>query len=220
MTTATKTYRVMIVDDHPIVREGLDLLISGQADLEVCGHAEGVAEAMSLLEETEPDLAIVDLSLADGSGIELIRRMRAKSRAVRVLVSSMYDETLYAERALHAGAMGYLNKQESTRKLMEAIRRILSGKVFLSERMSERLLHRLVGAGEDPVDLSVERLSDRELEVLEHIGNGVRTSDIAERMNLSVKTVETYRQRIRRKLALENGAALASYASQWILENR
>ena len=214
-----QTFKVLLVDDHPIVREGLDLLISKEADLMVCGHAEDVGDALRLVESTQPDVAVIDISLASGSGLDLIRQIRTRAPQVKLLVSSMHDETLYAERALQAGALGYINKQEATGRIIEAIHHVLEDRIFLSDSMSDRLLHDLVGAGKRPKQLSVEKLSDRELEVLSSIGNGLKTAEIAERMNLSVKTVETYRQRIRHKLKLESGAALASFAAQWVLES-
>ena len=213
-----KAYRVLIVDDHPIVREGLDRLLSRETDLVVCGQAEDAPQALELLDNADPDLAIVDISLASGNGLDLVRQMRSASAEIRILVSSMHDETLYAERALRAGARGYINKQQATEKIVEALRRILDGRIYLSERMTDRLLSRVVDASDDEKKISVDRLSNRELQVLELIGNGVGTAEIAERMNLSVKTVETYRQRIRQKLSLKNGAALASFASQWVLQ--
>ena len=211
-------YKVLIVDDHPIVREGLDRLLSREKELVVCGQAEDASQAMDLLDTARPDLAIVDISLASGSGLDLVRQMRAENDEVRILVSSMHDETLYAERALRAGARGYINKQQATKKIVEAVRRILSGRIYLSDRMTERLLSRVVDAAEEQENISVDQLSNRELQVLELIGNGLGTAEIAARMGLSVKTVETYRQRIRQKLSLKNGAALASFASQWVLE--
>jgi DNA-binding NarL/FixJ family response regulator len=215
----TRPARVLIVDDHPIVREGLALLISSQPDLEVCGSAEDVATAGQLVDELKPDLAIVDLSLKGSSGLELIKRIKAKHLSVRILVSSIHDESVYAERALHAGAMGYVNKQEATRTLLGAIRRILDGRVYLSERMADRLLCRAVGGGERVEASPIESLSDRELEVFELIGQGLSTNEIAAKLHLSSKTVETYRDRIRLKLDLSTGSQLARHALLWVLEN-
>lgn len=211
-------YKVLIVDDHPIVREGLDRLLSREDDLVVCGQAEDAPQALDLLTSERPHLAIVDISLASGNGLDLVRHMRSEDTEIRILVSSMHDETLYAERALRAGARGYINKQQATDKIVEALRRIVDGRIYLSERMTDRLLSKVVDTSEKSRRISVDRLSNRELQVLELIGNGVGTAEIAERMTLSVKTVETYRQRIRQKLSLKNGAALASFASQWVLE--
>jgi len=216
----TRPARVLIVDDHPIVREGLALLISSQPDLEVCGAAEDVATAGQLVDELKPDLAIVDLSLKGGSGLELIKRIKANHFSVRILVSSIHNESVYAERVLRAGAMGYVNKQEATRAILGALRRILDGGVYLSERMADRLLCRTVGGGGEPIVSSpVESLSDRELEVFELIGQGLSTNEIAARLHLSRKTVETYRDRIRVKLNLSTGFQLARYALRWVLEN-
>lgn len=214
-----EVYKVLIVDDHPIVREGLDRLLSRQKDLVVCGQAEDASQALSLLETARPDLAIVDISLASGNGLDLVRQMRAEDTDIKILVSSMHDETLYAERALRAGARGYINKQQATEKIVEALRRILGGRIYLSDRMTDRLLSRVADSSEEQKKISVDRLSNRELQVLERIGSGLGTAEIATRMNLSVKTVETYRQRIRQKLSLKNGAALASFASRWVLED-
>lgn len=216
----TRPARVLIVDDHPIVREGLALLISSQPDLEVCGAAEDVATAGQLVDEMKPDVAIVDISLKGSSGLELIKRIKAKHPSVRILVSSIHDESVYAERVLRAGAMGYVNKQEATRAILVALRRILDGRVYLSERMADRLLCRAVGGGGDRVEVSpIESLSDRELEVFELIGQGLSTNEIAAKLHLSSKTVETYRDRIRLKLDLSTGSQLARHALLWVLEN-
>ena len=197
--------RVLIVDDHPIVREGLALLISGQPDLEVCGEAEDVATAGQLVDETKPDVAIVDISLKGSSGLELIKRIKAKHPSVRILVSSIHDESVYAERALRAGAMGYVNKREATRTILGALRQILDGRVYLSERMADRLLCRAVGGGGERVQGSpVESLSDRELEVFELIGQGLITNEIAARLHLSSKTVEAHVGHIFTKLGLDD----------------
>ena len=193
------------------------MLISQQPDLGVCGHAEDVAQALSAFRDLQPDVVVVDISLKRGNGLDLIRQLRRTNPEARMLVSSMHDETLYAERSLHAGAMGYINKQEAGRKIVEAIRHVLAGRVYLSEAMSARLMQRMVG-GAGRGDAPVESLSNRELEVFGLIGNGLTTTEIAERLHLSVKTIETYRQRIKHKLALKSSAELARQASQWVLE--
>lgn len=216
---ATRT-RVLIVDDHPAVREALALRIGRQPDLEVCGEAADVADALRLVADAQPDVAVVDITLKSGNGIDLIKRIRDRNDDVRILVWSMHSESLYAERALRAGALGYVNKDQATDRIVEAIRRVLTGKVWLSETMAERMLQRAVGRTQEvsahaPVDV----LADRELEVFRLIGEGVKTANIAERLHLSVKTVETYRDRIRRKLDLSDGTKLAQYATQWVLEN-
>jgi DNA-binding NarL/FixJ family response regulator len=209
---------VLIVDDHPALREALALRIGRQHDLAVCGEAADVAEALRLVADARPDVAVIDISLKSGNGLDLIKRIRDGHPDVRMLVWSMHGESLYAERALRAGALGYINKDQATDTIVGAIRRVLGGKVFLSESMAERLLHRAVGGEAVPCS-PLDALADRELEVFRLIGEGVRTGEIAERLHLSVKTVETYRDRIRQKLDLSDGAELARYAFQWVLEN-
>jgi DNA-binding NarL/FixJ family response regulator len=213
--------RVLIVDDHPAVREALALRIGRQSDLEVCGEAADMHDALRLVAEKRPDVAVIDLSLKTGSGIDLIKRIRDRNEPVRMLVWSMHGEAFYAKRALHAGALGYISKDQATDKIVEAIRRVLTGKVWLSEKMSERILQRAVGAErQEAARTSLDALADRELEVFRLIGEGVRTKDIASRLHLSVKTVETYRDRIRQKLDLADGTELVHVATQWVLENQ
>lgn len=220
MSKKKRRARVLIVDDHPAVREALALRIGRQPDLEVCGEAPDVSEALRVLADSEPDVAVVDISLKTGNGIDLIKRIRDRNDHVRILVWSMHSESLYAERALRNGALGYINKDQATDRIVEAIRRVLEGKVWLSEAVTERLLHRSVGAGHRQTTRSpVDALADRELEVFRLIGQGVKTAAIAQRLHLSVKTIETYRDRIRQKLDLGDGTKLAHYAAQWMLEN-
>jgi DNA-binding NarL/FixJ family response regulator len=215
-----KPARVLIVDDHPAVREALALRIGRQDDLEVCGEAADISDALRLIAETKPDVAVVDISLKTGNGVDLIKRIKDRDDHVRILVWSMHGESLYAERALRNGALGYINKDQATDQIVEAIRRVLAGKVWLSEAMAERMLQRAVGTGGDEVTRSpLDTLADRELEVFRLIGQGVKTAEIAERLHLSVKTVETYRDRIRKKLDLIDGTELTRYAVQWVLEH-
>jgi DNA-binding NarL/FixJ family response regulator len=212
--------RILIVDDHPAVREALVLRIGRQSDLEVCGEAADTTEALRLVAETQPDVAVVDISLKTGNGIDLIKRIKKRNDHVRILVWSMHSETLYAERALRSGALGYINKEQATDKIVEAIRQALAGKIWLSEAMTERLLRRSVRpVRQEPTGSPVQALADRELEVFQLIGEGVKTADIAQRLHLSIKTVETYRDRIRQKLGLSDGTKLSHYATQWVLEN-
>ncbi|HLW64665.1 MAG TPA: response regulator transcription factor [Gemmataceae bacterium] len=213
---ARKRARILIVDDHPAVREALSQRIDRQKDLEVCGEAADIGEALRQLAENPPDVAVVDISLKTGSGLDLIKRIKDRSEQIRILVWSMHSESLYAERALRAGALGYINKDQATDKIVEAIRRVLSGKLYLSDSMSERILQRTIGG--QPTRSPLEALADRELEVFRLIGQGVKTADIAERLHLSVKTIETYRDRIRHKLDLRDGAALAQAAAQWTMD--
>jgi DNA-binding NarL/FixJ family response regulator len=211
--------KILIVDDHPIVREGLAMQIATQPDLEVCGEAEDVPGALALVASTRPDVAIVDISLKNGNGIDLIRRIKAGHAGAAILVWSMYPEKLYAERALRAGAQGYLHKGHATRQLLEAIRSVLAGKIYVSGELAEELLRRVVGGKRDdrpPID----RLSDRELEAFELMGHGLTTEQIAAKMHVSPKTVETYRARIKEKLALCNVNELVQRATQWVLESK
>jgi len=216
----TKTIvKILIVDDHPIVREGLAARISRQPDLKVCGEAEDVLGALELVKTAHPDLVIVDLSLKTGQGLDLIKKIKARHPDTKMLVSSMYDETLYAERSLRAGALGYINKQEVSEKIIDAIRQVLGGKIYLSPPMTERLLQRAVGSPEELPRSAVETLTDRELEVFKMIGKGMTTRHIANDLHLSVKTVETHRENIKSKLSLPNSAELSREAVQWVMEN-
>jgi DNA-binding NarL/FixJ family response regulator len=218
--SASKAARILIVDDHPVVREGLAVKLLAQADLKVCGEAADVAEALTLAETARPDVAIIDISLKTGNGIDLIKRLKAHDDSIRILVWSMYAEGLYAERALRAGALGYVHKGRATREIIEAIRTVLAGKVFLSEEVSGKLLGRLVGAAGIATGRSaVESLSDRELEAFELIGHGLTTPQVAERMHVSPKTVETYRARIKEKLGLASINEVIHRATQWVVEN-
>ena len=211
--------RVLIVDDHPVVREGVALQIATQRDLQLCGEAEDIPSALARAEETRPDLVIVDITLKNGNGLDLIRRLRARDERVKLLVWSMHPENLYAERAIRAGAQGYLHKGQATSKLLEAIRTVLAGRLFVSGDMTDFLLRRVVGAKQE--DLSpMERLSDRELEAFKLMGEGLTTDRIAARMFVSPKTVETYRARIKEKLGVSNITELVQRATQWVMENQ
>jgi len=216
--TTMQPARIFIVDDHPLVRSGLQRLIAGEPDLAVCCEAGTMAEALEQLALHKPDLAIVDVSLPDGNGLDLVKRVRARSPQTRVLVASMHDEDLLAERALRAGAMGYINKQEAAEQVIEAIRQILTGRIYASERVTERLLRGVAGQPDNAGHSPVECLSNRELEVFDLIGRGLTTGEIADRMHLSVKTIETYRANIKKKLHLKSAAELSRSAIQWSLE--
>jgi DNA-binding NarL/FixJ family response regulator len=219
-TNSKKRARVLIVDDHPAVREALAMRIARQSDLEVCGEAADLSEALRLVADSQPDVAVIDISLKTGCGIDLIKRIKDHNNTLRMLVWSTHSESLYAERALRAGALGYVNKDQATEKIVEGIRRVLEGKVYLSEAMIETMLHRTVGEERKEINRSpLDTLANRELEVFRLIGEGIRTAAIAERLHLSVKTIETYRDRIREKLDLSDGTELAHYATKWMLEN-
>lgn len=219
MSTAIKSVkRVFVVDDHPMIREGLATQIASEPNLEMCGNAEDVAEAISRIASTAPDLVIVDISLKSGNGIDLVRRLKAKDPALVILVLSMYPENLYAERALRAGARGYVNKGKSGGQIMDAVRTVLDGRTYLSPEMSEKLLGRVIGHTVEGSGTSyVDKLTDRELEAFELLGQGLTTQQIAGRMHVSHKTVETYRARIKEKLGLTNAMELIQHAMQWVM---
>lgn len=213
-----KCYRVLVVDDHPIVRRGLRQLVADEPDLEVVGEAEDATGALQQLRATHPDLVIVDLSLKNGHGLELIQDIKSGGQSVKMLVSSMHDESLFAERVLRAGASGYISKQESPDELIQAMRQVLQGDIYLSGRMANRLLGR-IGNGE-PLDQDpMDSLSDRELQVFEMIGQGLGTKQIARRLDLSPKTIETHREKIKAKLNIQSSSELGCRATQWVLEN-
>ncbi len=207
---------IFIVDDHSIVRRGLKQLIDQEADLAVCGEAENGQAALEAMKKLAPDLALVDLSLGGESGLELIKDIKARYPKVSVLVLSMHDEAFYAERVLRAGAKGYIMKLQAPDLILKAIRRVLSGEIYLSDPMASKMLRKVAG-GEDPIIGSpIERLSDRELEVFQLIGIGLGTRHIAERLSRSVKTVETYREHIKLKLDLKDATELTQAAIQWL----
>jgi DNA-binding NarL/FixJ family response regulator len=218
-SVTSRATSVLIVDDHPIVREGLAALLSNYPEFHVCGEAGDIATALTFVGADSPDVAIVDISLQDENGLDLIRRIKARNPHVRMLVASMYDESLYAERALAAGAMGYINKQVAGRNIVSAIRQILDGRVYLSEQMTARLLTRAAGRQAPDRARADALLTNRELEVFRLIGNGLPTAGIAERLHVSIKTVETHRQKIKLKLGLSNASELSREAAHWVLQN-
>lgn len=216
---AKRPARVLIVDDHPVVRDGVAAQLATESDLELCGQAEDVAGALEQVKLTRPDVAIIDISLKQGNGIDLIKRLRSHDEAIRILVWSMYPENLYAERALRAGAQGYLHKGQATGEILNALRTVLAGRVYLSGDQTDQLLRRLIGGGKNTDRLPVDTLSDRELEAFELMGQGQSTDQIALKMRISPKTVETFRARIKEKLGLKNMSELVQRASQWVIEN-
>ena len=207
--------RILVVDDHPIVRRGLVLMIMAESDLTVCGEAETAADALKIIAGAKPDAAVVDLSLKGISGLELLKDIKVRYPKLPVLVLSVFDESIYAERALRAGAKGYMMKEEAAEKVLTAIRQILEGQIYLSDAMSSRLLHVLVGGRTDGGASVAERLSDRELEVFQLIGRGLGNTDIAKQLHISPKTVETYRAHIKEKLNLTSATELLQHAIQW-----
>jgi DNA-binding NarL/FixJ family response regulator len=208
--------KILIVDDHPIVRQGLAELVNHENDLAVCGQAEDAHQAMKAIKELRPNIAVVDISLRETSGIELIKDINVQYPNLPVLALSMHDESLYAERALRAGAKGYIMKAEATEKVITAIRKILGGEVYVSDKMAAKMVRKLVGHRTEISTSPIERLSDRELEVFNLIGKGYGTRQISERLHLSIKTIETYRAHIKEKLNLANAAELLQYAIQWV----
>lgn len=210
--------KILVIDDHPAVREALAARIAQSSDLKVCGEAEDEAEALRLIAETSPDIIITDISLKTGDGIDLIKRIKARDTHARILVWSMHSENLYAERALRAGAAGYITKEQATQQIIEAIRHVLAGKVYLSPAMNEKLLRRAFD-GKSLDQSPIETVTDRELEVFRLIGQGVKTQQIAERLHISIKTVETHRDRVKKKLDLKDGTELIRHAILWVTEN-
>jgi DNA-binding NarL/FixJ family response regulator len=218
--TAVVRSTIFIVDDHPIVRQGLALLINREPDLAVCGDAEEAGSALRGIEELKPDLIVVDISLNGPDGLDLLKDIRARDSNLPVLILSMLDESLYAERALRAGANGYIMKQEATDRVLVAIRRILEGEIYLSDRMANRMLHRFAsGAGVEQKS-AVADLTDRELEVFRLIGEGHATRQIAQELHISVKTVESYQAHIKDKLSLKNARELFQRAIQWTIADK
>jgi DNA-binding NarL/FixJ family response regulator len=211
---------ILIVDDHPIIRQGLTELINQEIDLTVCGEAEEAHRAMQAIKSLKPDIVIVDISLKQTSGMELIKDIKAQYPNLAVLALSMHDESLYAERALRAGAKGYIMKAEATEKVVTAIRKVMSGQIYVSDRMAAKMVRKLVSSEPDVGASAIERLSDRELEVFHLIGQGYGTRQIAERLHLSIKTIETYRAHIKEKLNLADAAELLQYAIQWVSSQR
>ncbi len=211
---------VLVVDDHPLMRQGLALLINQQQDMQVCGEAEEVQAAMLAIARLHPDIVILDISLSGPDGLELLKSIRTTSPGLPVLILSMHDEAIYAERALRARASGYIMKQEATEKVLVAVRRILNGEVYLSERMSNKMLQQYIGGAPSTIQSQIASLSDRELEVFRLIGEGRATREIAKELHLSVKTVETYQAHIKEKLALRSGRELIQHAIQWKINER
>ena len=210
-----KKFRVLLVDDHPIVRQGLALIIDREPDLCVCGEAEGAHTAFHAITTLRPDIVVLDISLSGPDGLDVLKELRLKTSSLPVLILSMHDESIYAERAMRAGANGYIMKQEATEKVLVAIRRILQGDVYLSDRLTTTMLQHYV-RGSSPAKLSpLVNLTDRELEVFRLIGEGHATRQIADELHLSVKTIESYQAHIKEKLGLRNARELVQHAIEW-----
>ncbi len=217
MVNGSMSYKLLIVDDHPIVRKGLRQLVASHADLEVCGEASGVDDAFEQVKTNRPDVVVIDLSLATGHGLELIERIRKHDENIKMLVSSMHDESIYAERVLRSGASGYINKKEAPEKIVDAIHDVLRGEIYVSGRVADQLLRRVRAghaANEDPMST----LTNRELEVFELIGRGMSTKQIAQKLGISQKTVEAHRDGIKGKMNLKNSLEVTRRAFQWSME--
>jgi len=210
--------RIFIVDDHPVMRRGLSQIIEDLDDMQTAGEARGAAEAAKMIPTAEADLVLIDVSLGDGSGLELIKDLKSRDPEMKMLVLSMHDESLFAERAIRAGALGYVNKNEPTETVITAMRQVLTGRIFLSDRVTTQIVERTAASGDRSVPSPIETLSDRELEVFEMIGEGLITKQIAAKLHLSTKTIETYRENIKTKLHLGNSVELMRHAVQWVLE--
>ncbi len=222
MATAKQTQvkdsrtRILLVDDHAVVRFGIAQLINRQNDMVVCGEEEDASKALTAIEHLKPDLVIADISLKDSSGLELMRNIKAQYGKLPVLVVSAHDESVYAEIAFRAGALGYLMKAEALQNVVTAIRRVLSGNVYVSDALASRMLQRQVRGHTDIEQSPVEGLSDRELEVFQLIGKWKKTKEIAHELHLSIKTIEYYREQIKQKLNLSNAAELTQHATTWV----
>jgi DNA-binding NarL/FixJ family response regulator len=207
--------QILLVDDHPVVRDGLTTIINHQRDLNVCGSADDAHQALKAISELKPDIVVVDISLKNSDGIELTKSIKAKYPKLRVLVLSVHDESIYAERALRAGARAYLMKEVVSENIVKAIRSVSKGEIYVSDTISKKFLHKIAGDKADKNKTSIENLSDREFEIFRLIGEGYKASPIAKKLHLSVKTVETYRGRLKEKLNLADANELLQYSIKW-----
>ncbi len=219
MKSEEQMIRILIVDDHPVMRQGLAQIIEDLPDMEVCGEACGFKDAIQQFERLQPDIMTVDISLGDGTGLELIKEIKSRHAEARMLVLSMHDESLFGERVIRAGAAGFVNKNEPTEVLVNAMRHVLAGGIHASPRLTSRLLNQVATTRGSLQRSPIERLTDRELEVFELIGQGQITKQIAARLELSAKTVEKHRENIKAKLNLANSTELTRHAVQWVLES-
>lgn len=209
--------RIFLIDDHPIVREGMERMIAREADMEVCGESDGGDETLDKLIKAEPKVVVLDLSLTHSSGFDLIHTIQHHLPKAVIIVLSMHDENLYAERTLRAGASGYIMKQEAPAKVLNAIRKVAAGHIYVSEQISKRLLKGLVKPSKDS---PLASLSDREFQVFQYIGEGGSHQEIADRLNLSIKTIESHVERIKNKLGLKSGRELLRRAMEWVIRNQ
>jgi len=220
LTSQIKKHRVLLVDDHPIVRQGLALLIDRENDLSVCGEAEGAHSAFHAIATLRPDIVVLDISLSGPDGLDVLKEIRMKTTHLPVLILSMHDESIYAERAMRAGANGYIMKQEATEKVLIALRRILSNEIYVSDRIANNMLRHYVRGDQGAQSSPVTELSDRELEIFRLIGQGHATRQIANELHLSIKTVESYQAHIKEKLSLHSARELVQHAIRWTANDK
>ena len=213
--TNEKKTQVLIVDDHPVIRDGLVAIINHEPDLNVCGQAEDAYTAQKAVDELKPDIVVTDISLKSSDGIELTKNIKAGHPALPVIILSVHDESLYAERALLAGAKAYLMKDKVSENIIKAIRTVLSGEIYVSDAISKKFLHKIAGDKAGTAKTPIESLSDREFEIFRLIGEGLKASQMAKQLHLSIKTIETYRSRIKEKLNLPNASQLLQYSIKW-----
>lgn len=213
---STAKARVLLVDDHPITRQGMRALVNQQLNLEVCGEADNASQAIELVASLQPDVVVADISMPETNGIELTKKLREMAPNLPILIVSMHEETLYAERAIRAGAMGYVMKQEVGEKVATALQHLLRGEMYLSGPMKQKMLHRFVNKRGDRAEFAIDTLSGREMEVFRLIGNGFSTRQIAAQLGLSAKTIDSYREHLKFKLGLDNGADLMRHAIEYV----
>lgn len=218
--TGKSIIKILIVDDHPIVRQGLIQIIEREDDLRICCEAESPNEAIAQLSKHEHNLAIIDISLADNTnGLDLVKAIKERYPNLKTLVLSMFDESLYAERAIRAGSRGYIMKKEASKNIVSAIRTIANGELYLSEKISSVIIDKLIHGSSDTISTPVDVLGDREFEVFQLVGNGFGSREIARKMNISINTVESHRRHIKEKLKVSSGGELVKQAVQWVLMN-
>lgn|SRR5690625_3724240 len=208
--------RIFLVEDHPLMRQGVAQMINAEPDMIVCGEADNAATALKGIESTQPDAAIIDISLGGVNGIELIKNLRSLFKFLPVLVLSMHDEEVYAQRVLRAGALGYVMKEEAADRVIAALRRILTGEIYVNEKVGSQMLQQVLTGRGNPSDSPIDRLSDRELEVVQAMGQGKSTREIAKQLNISVKTIESHRANIKEKVGLKNASELMRFSVQWV----
>ena len=220
VTASVAQKRILIVDDHPVFRRGIAALVSEQEDLTVCGEADGAPSALDAMRRLKPDLALLDISMPGANGIELVKLMLAEQPKLPILILSMHDESLYALRALRAGAKGYVMKAEAMTQVIAAIRKALNGEIYVSPRFSERLVFKAIQSLEGGMGSPVDKLSDRELEVLQLLGRGFGTREVANELHLSVKTIETQRAHIKEKLGFKDAGEMVRFAIDWVAQEQ